>query len=138
VTRRLRIATAIQRSALALYGLGAGGASVLAIIVPQLVAKAITGKPLAAPAIVASQLYTGMRLGLAVVAIIAATMPRPARSLTAAVMIGLAASLAGPLLSALFATVPWTELAPLKKLLIFDALILATLVGTRSLSTTRR
>jgi hypothetical protein len=54
----------------------------------------------------------------------------PPRALVLAVALGLLATLVGPLFSAITSTVPWAELAPLKKAFVFDGVLAILLVVT--------
>jgi hypothetical protein len=67
---------------------------------------------------------------VAVVALVAAWMPRPPRALVRAVLLAALASIVGPLFSALTSTVPWSEIEPLKKGLWLDGLLALALLST--------
>jgi hypothetical protein len=112
------------------YGVIAGAASVLTVILPQHVARELAGHGMPPAAIVQSQLHAGVRIGLAMVALAAAFTPRPPRALVRAVLVALIASLVGPLFSAVTGGVPWAELAALKTGLWLDGIVAALLLGT--------
>jgi MFS transporter, OPA family, glycerol-3-phosphate transporter len=120
----------VQRLTLAIYGLVAGASSLLTVILPQQVARELIGKPLVAQAVLQAQLHAGARLGLAAVALAAAFTPRPPRVLVRAIVLGLLASLVGPIFSAITQGVPWPELASLKLGLILDGVVVTILLST--------
>jgi MFS transporter, OPA family, glycerol-3-phosphate transporter len=120
----------VQRVTLGAYAAIAGAASVLTVILPQHIAKELAGHGMPPAAIVQSQLHAGVRLGLAMVALVAAFTPRPPKALVRAIMVALVASIVGPLFSAMTGGVPWTELAPLKMGLWLDGVVAAILLGT--------
>jgi hypothetical protein len=80
--------------------------------------------------VVQAQLYAGMKLGIAVVALVASFVPRPPRALVTAVLVAVVATLAGPLFSGLTSTVPWVEIVPMKKELLLYALLGLVLLGS--------
>jgi len=121
---------ALERLILAGYGLGAGALSVIALILPQPLALETVGHYLLPGALLMSQLHAGARLGLALVALIAAQMPRPARPLVVAVALGLLASVVGPVFSFLTHAIPWPELRGVRTGLILDGMIAAVLLAT--------
>src|SRR6185312_12142847 len=110
----------VQRVTLGAYALIAGASSLLTVILPQQVARELMGHGMLPGAIVQAQLHAGARLGLALVALAAAYTPRPPRVLVRAILIGLIASIAGPLFSAATNGVPWAELAAIKRGLWLD------------------
>jgi OPA family glycerol-3-phosphate transporter-like MFS transporter len=120
----------IERIGLGGWALLAGCVSVLSIILPQLVAREIYGHPLSPGALLWSQLTGGARLALALVALTAAMSPRPPKALVRALIIGLIASVAGPIFSSLTGGVPWAELQPLKVALVLDGFFAALLLAT--------
>jgi len=128
--RMLALLHKAQRVTLGAYGIIAGAASVLTVILPQHVARELAGHGMPPAAIVQSQLHAGVRIGLAMVALAAAFTPRPPRALVRAVLVALIASLAGPLFSAVTGGVPWTELAALKMGLWLDGIVAVLLLGT--------
>jgi hypothetical protein len=108
----------------------AGALSVLTVILPQLVAHEVYGRSLAPAAIVWSQLYAGARLGLSLVALAAAFTPRPPRALVRAILVGLTASVVGPLFSAITSGVPWSEIKALRGSFFFDGGLALVLLAT--------
>jgi hypothetical protein len=80
--------------------------------------------------VVQSQLYAGVRIGLALVALTAAFTPRPPRALVRAVLIAMIASVVGPVFSAVTGGVPWAELSAVKWGLWLDAVVATVLLGT--------
>lgn len=128
--RALALLHKVQRVTLLAYGLLAGASSLLTLILPQQVARELMGHGLAPSAVVQGQLHAGVRLGLAVVALTAAFMPRPPRALVRAVLIAVLASIVGPLFSAVTGGVPWIELAGLKLGLWLDGAVATVLLGT--------
>jgi OPA family glycerol-3-phosphate transporter-like MFS transporter len=128
--RMLALLHKVQRVTLGGYGIVAGALSVLTLILPQHVARELTGHGMLPGAIVQAQLYSAVRIGLALVALTAAFTPRPPRALVRAVLVALLASVAGPIFSALTAGVPWTELAALKHGLWLDGIVAVVLLGT--------
>lgn len=128
--RMLMLLHKVQRVTLGAYAVVAGAASVLTVILPQHVAKDLIGHGLPAAAVVQSQLHAGVRLGLAMVALVAAYTPRPPKALVRAIMVALIASIVGPMFSAITGGVPWTELATLKMSLWLDGVVATILLGT--------
>jgi len=128
--RMLMLLHKVQRVTLGAYAVVAGAASVLTVILPQHVAKDLVGHGLPAAAVVQSQLHAGVRLGLAMVAMVAAYTPRPPKALVRAIMVALIASIVGPMFSAITGGVPWTELATLKMSLWLDGAVATILLGT--------
>ena len=128
--RMLGLLHKVQRVTLGAYAAIAGAASVLTVILPQHVAKELAGHGMPPAAIVQSQLHAGVRLGLAMVALAAAFVPRPPKALVRAVLVALIACLVGPLFSAITGGVPWAELSSLKMGLWLDGTVAAVLLGT--------
>jgi OPA family glycerol-3-phosphate transporter-like MFS transporter len=128
--RSLALLHQVQRVTLGGYAMIAGAASVLTVILPQQVAREFMGHGMLPGAIVQAQLHAGARIGLAMVALAAAAMPRPPRALVRAVLVALIASMAGPIFSAASNGVPWTELAAIKWGLWLDGLVAVVLLGT--------
>jgi hypothetical protein len=118
-----------ERVFLGLWASIAGIVSVLTIILPQHVAKEIYGHSLSPQSLIWTQLNGGARLALALVAVAAATTPRPPKVLGRALVIGLIASVVGPVFSSLTGMVPWAEMQPLKFGLWLDGLAAAALLG---------
>jgi OPA family glycerol-3-phosphate transporter-like MFS transporter len=128
--RALAMLHTVQRITLGTYGLLAGASSVLTLILPQVMAREIIGHNLLPGALVQSQLYAAVRIGLSMVALAAAFTPRPPPALVRAVLVALIASVAGPLFSALTGVVPWAEIGGLKLGLWLDGVLATVLVGT--------
>jgi MFS transporter, OPA family, glycerol-3-phosphate transporter len=128
--RALELLHKVQRVTLGAYALIAGASSVLTVILPQQVARELMGHGMLPGAIVQAQLHAGARLGLALVALAAATTPRPPRVLVRALLIALIASIAGPVFSAVTNGVPWPELTAIKRGLWLDGIIAVVLLGT--------
>jgi MFS transporter, OPA family, glycerol-3-phosphate transporter len=120
----------LERMVMGSWALVAGAVSVLTIILPQVVARELYSHALAPSAVVWGQLFGGARLGLSVIALGAAMSPRAPKMLVRALIIGLLASLAGPLFSAMTGGVPWTEIHPLRFVLWVDGATVAVLLGT--------
>jgi hypothetical protein len=128
--RSLAMLHKVQRVTLGLWGAIAGAASVLTMILPQQLARELIGHNLLPGALLQSQLHAGMQLGLALVALVAAFTQRPPRALVRALMLGLLASIVGPVFSAVTGGVPWPELAALKRGLWLDGVVVVILLGT--------
>ncbi|MGZ3408123.1 MAG: MFS transporter, partial [Polyangia bacterium] len=128
--RMLGLLHKVQRVTLGGYAIVAGASSLLTLILPQQVARELMGHGMLPGAIVQAQLHAGARIGLALVALAAAFMPRPPRALVRAVLVALIASMAGPIFSALTNGVPWTELAAIKWGLWLDGIVAMVLLGT--------
>jgi hypothetical protein len=128
--RSLALLHKVQRLTLGAYALIAGAASVLTVILPQQMAREMMGHGMLPGAIVQAQLHAGARIGLAMVALAAASMARPPKALVRAVLVALLASMAGPIFSAVTNGVPWTELAAVKWGLWLDGLVAMVLLGT--------
>jgi OPA family glycerol-3-phosphate transporter-like MFS transporter len=128
--RALGLLHKVQRVALGAYAIVAGASSVLTLILPQQMARELMGHGLLPGAVVQAQLHAGARIGLAMVALAAAFMPRPPRALVRAVLVALIASMAGPIFSALTNGVPWPELAAIKWGLWLDGIVAVVLLGT--------
>ncbi len=120
----------IERVLLGAWALVAGAVSVLTIILPQVVARELYGHPLNPGAMVWSQLFGGARLALALMALSAAMSPRPPRAMVRALVIGLVATLAGPIFSLLTGALPWAELQSLRFGLLLDGAAAAVLLAT--------
>jgi OPA family glycerol-3-phosphate transporter-like MFS transporter len=120
----------VQRVALGLWATIAGAYSVLAIILPQKLARETMGRALPAAGVVFHQRFGGAQLGLALVALVAASTARPPKVLVRAVLLALIASLVGPLFSAITQTIAFTDLAPLKGGMLLDGLLVVVLLGT--------
>jgi hypothetical protein len=120
----------IERITIGAWSMIAGVVSVLTIILPQAISRELYGHSLAPTAILWSQLFGGARLALAMIGLGAAMSPRPPKTLVRALVIGLLASIVGPIFSALTGTVPWTDLQSLKFGLYLDGLVAAILLGT--------
>jgi hypothetical protein len=131
--KTLELVCRVQRVTLALYGAVAGALSLLTVLLPSWVAHLVTGRAVSSVALLYSQREAGARLGLAVVALIAAFMPKPPRALVWAMFIGLMAGLVGPLLSKVGNVVPLADLAPFHKLLLFDGAVALVLLFTQEL-----
>ncbi|HZS39754.1 MAG TPA: hypothetical protein VFF06_23135 [Polyangia bacterium] len=123
----------VQRVTLAIYGAIAGALSLLTVLLPNWVAHLVTGRAVANAAILYSQREAGARLGLAMVALIAAWMPRPPRALVWAMFAALAAGVIGPILSKLAIALPLADLQPFNKLLVFDGAVALVLLVTQEL-----
>ena len=119
-----------ERVILGAWALVIGAMGVLTIILPQLVAHELYGHNLASGALVWSQLFGGARLSLAIIALSAAMAPRAPRALVRALIIGLVATVVGPLFSALTGGVPFTELQPLRFGMYLDGATLLALLIT--------
>jgi hypothetical protein len=119
-----------ERIGLGGWAIVAGSISVLTIILPSPVAREIYGHPLQAGALLWTQVCGGARLALALVAMTAALSPRPPKALVRALVVGLIATIAGPLFSALTGGIPWAELAPLKVGMWLDGAVAALLLTT--------
>jgi OPA family glycerol-3-phosphate transporter-like MFS transporter len=128
--RMLALLHKVQRVTLGTWGVLAGAASVLTMILPQHIARDLAGHGMPPAAIVQSQLYAGVRIGLALVALTAAFTPRPPKALVRAVLIAMIASLVGPIFSAVTGGVPWAELSAVRWGLWLDAIVAAVLLGT--------
>jgi OPA family glycerol-3-phosphate transporter-like MFS transporter len=120
----------VERVVLGAWGLVAGVVSVLTIILPQVVARELYGHPLAGAPLLWSQLLGGARIALAIVALSAAMTPRPPKALVRALIIGLIASIAGPMFSTMTGSVALAELQPLKLGLFIDGVFCALLLTT--------
>jgi OPA family glycerol-3-phosphate transporter-like MFS transporter len=119
-----------ERIFIGTWGIVAGCVSVLTLILPQVMARELYGHPLSPPALLWSQLFGGARLALALVALTAAFTPRPPKALVRALLIGLIATVVGPLFSALTGGVSWVEMQPLKLAFYFDGAAAALLLAT--------
>jgi OPA family glycerol-3-phosphate transporter-like MFS transporter len=119
-----------QRITLGVYALIAGATSLLSIILPQQVAREVNGHGLVPAALLQNQLHAGAQIGLAIVALTAASMARPPRALVRAVLIALVAMLAGTLFSAITGGCSWNELATIKRGLWLDGLVAIALMAT--------
>lgn len=128
--RALTMLHQVQRLTLGAYALLAGASSLLTIILPQQVARELAGHALVPAATVQAQLHAGARLGLALVALVAAFTPRPPRALVRAILVGVIASAAGPIFSALTGGVPWAELETIRRGLWLDGIVATILLGT--------
>lgn len=126
--RRIRL---VERLALALFGVIGGAYATLALIIPQRLARELLGHPLPPGGVLLHQMMAGVQLGLAVVALTAARMPRPPRPLVRAVAFGLGAAALGPLLAAITQSVPWPELRAYGALLGFDLFVAIVLLITQ-------
>jgi hypothetical protein len=129
----------VQRVALGAFALWAGAPSLAALIVPQLVIKTAAGKPVPAGIAVGVVIaMAAMRLGLALVALVAARAPRPPRSLVAAIatatLVGVAALLVGGKLS----TVPMPDVKGMWLWLAIDGVLGLTLASTALVRRLRR
>ena len=128
--RMLALLHKVQRVTLGAYALIAGASSVLTLILPQQMARELMGHGMMPGAVVQAQLHAGARIGLAMVALVAAFTPRPPRALVRAVLVALIASMAGPIFSAVTNGVPWPELAAIKWGLWLDGIAAMVLLGT--------
>ena len=122
----------VERIALAAYAAGGGGYAVLSFVIPQRVAQLLFGHAMPPAGLLFHQVMVGAELGLAIVALIAARMPRPPRALVRAVALGLAFMALGPLLAAITQSVPWPELRSYGAILGID-LGIAVLLGITQL-----
>ncbi len=120
-----------ERIALGLFGAVGGAYAVLALVIPQRVARELLGHPLPPGGVLLHQMMGGVQLGLAIVAIIAARTPRPPRALVRAVALGLGFAVGGPVLAAITQSVPWTELRSYAAFLGVDAFIAVFLLVTQ-------
>jgi hypothetical protein len=128
--RTLALLHKVQRVTLGAYALIAGASSLLTLILPQQMAREMMGHGMMPGAVVQAQLHAGARIGLAMVALVAAFTPRPPRALVRAVLVALIASMAGPIFSAVTNGVPWPELAAIKWGLWLDGIAAMVLLGT--------
>jgi OPA family glycerol-3-phosphate transporter-like MFS transporter len=128
--RALGLVHRVERIALGGWAIVAGSLSVIAIILPQVLARELLGHILVPSALVMAQLNTGARLGVALVALVAAWMPRPPRALVRAVMLAALASVVGPLFSAITGGVAWSEIQALKNGFYLDGLLVVLLLST--------
>lgn len=120
----------IERAVLALYAFLIGAPSLVAVILPRAVLREISHSPPLPSAILFAQLLAGAQIGLALVALVAALVPRPPLMLLRALMIALCACLAGPLFSAMTqASVYAADLRALLPLLLLHGVV-ALLLGT--------
>jgi MFS transporter, OPA family, glycerol-3-phosphate transporter len=115
-----------ERIIMGAWAMIAGAVSVFTIILPQIVGRELYNHPITAGSLVWSQVAGGARLALAVIALSAAMSPRAPRAL----VIGLVATVVGPLFSALTGAVGWVELQPLRFGLYLDGAAAALLLAT--------
>jgi hypothetical protein len=120
----------VQRVTLAIYGALAGGLALLTIVLPTWVSRLTTGHAVSNVAILYSQRERA-RLGLALVALIAAFVPKPPRALVWALFAALVAGVVGPFLTRLAGSVPPADLAPFNKLLAADGAVALVLLVTQ-------
>jgi hypothetical protein len=100
----------VERITLSLFGLVGGAYAVLALVIPQKLSKELLGHALPPGGVLLHQIMAGALLGLAIIALVAARMPKPSRTLVRAVAFGLAGASIGPLFAAITQSVPWPEL----------------------------
>ena len=100
----------LERITLSLFGLVGGAYAVLALVIPQKLSKELLGHPLPPGGVLLHQMMAGALLGLAIIALVAARMPKPSRTLVRAVAFGLAGASIGPFFAAVTQSVPWPEL----------------------------
>jgi hypothetical protein len=129
----------VQRVALGAFALWAGAPSVAALIVPQLLARTAAGKVVPGGVAVAMVIeLAAMRLGLALVALVAARAPKPPRSLCAAVAIGALVGVAALLVAGKLATVPMADVYAMWLWLVVDGALGLTLAATALIRRLRR
>ncbi|MEO6952483.1 MAG: hypothetical protein ABI321_11765 [Polyangia bacterium] len=121
----------IERVTLGLFAAVAGGYAVLALLIPQRLARAVFGHALAPGAVLLHSMMGGMQLGLALVALVCARSPKPPRTLVRAIAAGLVFTVAGPLFGTAMQQIPVPELQSYSPLLGFEALVALTLVATQ-------
>jgi hypothetical protein len=129
----MRALVAIQRVTLAIWGVLAGALALAGILLPQWAAHQVYGKALTSAAMMFAERADGARLGLAVLALIAALTPKPPRALVWTMIIALAASAIGPSLARLLGYVTPVDAAPFWKGLAFDGAAALTLLVTQEL-----
>jgi OPA family glycerol-3-phosphate transporter-like MFS transporter len=129
-TALLKNVFAVERVAMGGWALVAGAIGVLTLILPQVVARELYSHTLSPGAVVWSQMFGGTRVGLAIIALAAAFTPRPPRALVRALLIGLLATVIGPLFSAITSGVSWAEVQPLRLLLYLDGAVALVLLAT--------
>jgi hypothetical protein len=120
----------LQRAVLVLWALVGGGISLLTLIVPRVVIKEVVGVGVTPAAVIFCQMLGGMQLGLALVALVAALVPRPPRTLVWAIGIALASGNLAAVFSALLNTVAQSELKPFNHWLWVNGGFAGLLLGT--------
>ena len=128
-----RTAIKIERAALALYGCVAGAYAILALLIPQRVAKAVLGHTLPAGGVLLHEMLGGMQLGLVLVALVLTRAPKPARTMVRAVALGLLCEVAGAAFATAMQGVPVPELKAYAPLLAFDLAVAIALGATQLL-----
>jgi hypothetical protein len=121
----------IQRAALAIWALVAGAIALVGLVLPNAVAHPLYGRALPSLALLAELRADGARLGLALVALVAASQPKPARVLVWAVFAGLAAGTLAVLFAQAVTYAPAPEVAMFRKVNVLDGLAALVLLGTQ-------
>jgi hypothetical protein len=93
--RTQRWVHAAQRAALGALGLWAGALALALLAMPRATIRALLEVNLPGPAVALAVLYGGMRLGVALVALVSARAPKPPRALVWALVLALGTTLLG-------------------------------------------
>lgn len=121
----------IERLTLALYGCVAGAYSILALLIPQRVAKAVLGHALPVGGVLLHEMLGGVQLGLVLVALVLARSPKPARTMVRAVALGVLGAVVGVSFAAAMQGVPVPELKAYAPVLAFDLAVAIALGATQ-------
>ena len=119
-----------QRALLAAYASWAGASALATLIVPRIVAREILGVNPPNAALLFAELWAGMRLTAALVALMAAYAPRPPRALVWALGIGLAAGALGLAFVGAVGTFAKPEVKPFLRLAAIEGIVAALLLGS--------
>jgi hypothetical protein len=117
----------VQRALCAVIACWLGAFALATILVPKYIATKAIG--VAAPSALAAfaQLGAGTRLGLAIVAMVAAFMPRPARPLVSAIALGMFLGVVGVLFNRALGIYTPAEAKPFALWLWVDGLLAVSL-----------
>jgi hypothetical protein len=126
----MNVVQKIQRALLAGFALWAGSFALASLLAPRAILARAIGAAVTGPSSTLMVLGGGMRLGLALVAGIAAFSPKPPRPLVGAIAIALVAELIGVVFNRALGTMNPVELKPFMTWIWIDALFALALGGT--------
>jgi hypothetical protein len=129
--KTLAVLYRVQRATLAVWGALAGALALAGLIFPGPTAQRLLGRALPSLALLATERGDAARLGLAVIALVAALQPRPPRALVWALFAALTAASLILLVSRLIQNASPPDIAAYTKLAIMDGTAAVVLLATQ-------